>query len=96
MQVNMILFSVILLFLLLITRIITLESFKMNLSTITIIIIIIMLIFSTLSIKYINGNTHIYNNNANLNNNANKLLSRPPILLQNQTINKTKQNLQFY
>ena len=51
----MIWFTLILLIVLLITRVITLETFQMNLATLTLIIIMIMLIFSSLSIQYVNG-----------------------------------------
>ena len=55
MQINMIWFTLLLLIILLITRVITLETFQMNLATLTLIIIMIVLLFSSLSIQYVNG-----------------------------------------
>ena len=56
MEVNMILLVLGLLFVLLITRVITLETFKMNLATLSLIIIMVALLFSSLSIQYITSN----------------------------------------
>ena len=65
MQVNMIWVTLVLLIILLITRVITLETFHMNLATITLIIILIMLLFSSLSIQYVNGAANGIANNSN-------------------------------
>lgn len=62
MQVNMIWVTLVLLIILLITRVITLETFHMNLATLTLIIILIMLLFSSLSIQYVNSTNGISNN----------------------------------
>ena len=51
------LYIVLFILILLITGVITLDN-KINLATITFIIIIIMLLFSQLTIKYINGNSY--------------------------------------
>ena len=76
MQINMIWFTLILLIVLLITRVITLETFQMNLATLTLIIIMIMLIFSSLSIQYVNGS---------IDNSGNSTTTTPSITLSPQS-----------
>ena len=77
MEVNMIYITLALVFILLITRVITIETFKMNLATLTLFIILITLLFSSLSIKYVNGknNNSTYNSiNNQINNKYNNLM----------------------
>ena len=66
MQINMIWFTLALLIVLLITRVITLETFQMNLATLTLIIIMIVLLFSSLSIQYVNGSVDYSSSSSNI------------------------------
>ena len=64
MEINMVLVVLALFIILLITRVITLETFKMNLATLTLFIIMIMLLFSSLSVQYINGSNQRNHKNS--------------------------------
>jgi uncharacterized protein YacL len=84
MEVNMIYITLGLIFILLITRVITVETFQMNLATLTLFIILITLLFSSLSVKYVNSNNSNYNNNNNKNSNHrnNNNLARKQIIMK--------------
>jgi len=72
-----------LIFILLITRVITVETFQMNLATLTLFIILITLLFSSLSVKYVNSNSNNSNNNRNSNNLARKQIIMKPYANEN-------------
>lgn len=89
MEVNMIYITLALVFILLITRVITIETFKMNLATLTLFIILITLLFSSVSIKYVNGkkNNSTYNSiNNQLNNKSNNLAMNNKMSFNKQTL----------